>query len=252
MSAPFEAQPKKRLLVVEDDPELRLALELRMTTRFEVTSAEDGVSALRAAKSSRPDVMLLDLGLPAGDGFRVLEWIAEDRELCFVPTVVLSGREGEELETQVRAMGAAAFVQKPAEHAALVEMLFDLCRGDPRDRKRILVVEDDDDVRRGLGIWLRSEGYEVLDASDGAMALAKAREFRPDGIMLDIGLPAGDGIGVLQRLRASQDFVRTPMLVMSGQEPAEARARALAAGATGFLSKPPSERTLREAVKEMF
>ncbi|RXH54754.1 response regulator [Granulicella sibirica] len=64
----------KKILVVDDDPEMRLALKIRLrANNYEVEAAEDGVSAIAEARRRQPDLILLDLGLPAGDGFTVLE-----------------------------------------------------------------------------------------------------------------------------------------------------------------------------------
>jgi len=84
--------------------------------------------------------------------------------------------------------------------------------------KRILIVEDDADVRLGYNVLLRANHYDTFFAADALCAISEARECRPDVIVLDIGLPAGDGFVVLERLRANMQLAMIPVIVVSGRD----------------------------------
>ncbi len=100
-----------RVLVVEDERGLRQALGINLRAReYEVTLAEDGETALRAAASERPDVVVLDLGLPDMDGVEVIEGL---RGWSEVPIIVLSARSGEPDKVVALDAGADDFVTKP-------------------------------------------------------------------------------------------------------------------------------------------
>jgi DNA-binding response OmpR family regulator len=102
---------------------------------------------------------------------------------------------------------------------------------------KILVVEDDKDIRQLLHMQLTAAGYDTAFATDGASALGVARRERPDVIVLDLGLPAGDGFVVMERLRSIADLEMVPVVVITAREQTEGE-KAVQLGARSFLSKP--------------
>ena len=102
---------------------------------------------------------------------------------------------------------------------------------------KILVVEDDQDIRQLLHLQLTSGGYETAFARDAVTALSVARKERPDLIVLDLGLPAGDGFVVMERMKAIPDLEMIPVIVITARDPSEGE-RAVEQGARCFLLKP--------------
>jgi DNA-binding response OmpR family regulator len=100
---------------------------------------------------------------------------------------------------------------------------------------RVLVVEDDQDIAEVLQRSLRMEGYEVRTASDGKLALEHSRSFTPDLVILDLGLPAVDGLEVARTLRAGDDV---PILILTARDAVESRVEGLDSGADDYLVKP--------------
>ncbi|MGK0188770.1 MAG: DNA-binding response OmpR family regulator [Verrucomicrobiales bacterium] len=117
-------------------------------------------------------------------------------------------------------------------------------------RNRILIVEDDRDTLVGLTIVLRKSGYEVISAEDGTMALQVASREKPDLVLLDLGLPAGDGFFVLESLRRNINFMGVPVYVTSARDAASNRQRALDAGAQGYFEKPIEISELLGVIRE--
>jgi DNA-binding response OmpR family regulator len=101
----------------------------------------------------------------------------------------------------------------------------------------VLVVEDDQDIRQLLHLQLTAAGYETAFATDAATAVAVARRERPRVILLDIGLPAGGGFVVMERLRALPEFEMVPVLVITARDPSEGE-RAVELGARRYFQKP--------------
>ncbi len=106
--------------------------------------------------------------------------------------------------------------------------------------KKILIVEDDADVRLGYRVLLRAQGYDTFFAADSIAAISEARKHLPDLLVLDLGLPAGDGFVVMERLQApaNVDLAGIPVIVVSGRDLRGNKERALAAGAKAFVQKP--------------
>ncbi|MGD0515621.1 MAG: response regulator [Terriglobales bacterium] len=104
--------------------------------------------------------------------------------------------------------------------------------------KKILIVEDDADVRLGYNVLLKANHYDTFFAADAMCAITEARKCLPDVIVLDLGLPAGDGFVVLERLRANMQLSLIPVIVVSGRDLPGNKERALRFGARAFLQKP--------------
>jgi DNA-binding response OmpR family regulator len=115
---------KSKILVVDDDPDLVRALRLRLrANNYEIASAADGYAAIATAQKERPDLIVLDLGLPAGDGFVVLERLQNSDTLSGIPVIVLSARDPQNNEERALKAGAAAFFQKPADNEELLNVI---------------------------------------------------------------------------------------------------------------------------------
>jgi DNA-binding response OmpR family regulator len=115
---------QQKILIVDDDPDLRRALRLRLrANRYETVNAGDGYSAIALAYKEHPDLIILDLGLPAGDGFTVLDRLQRDDNLSTIPVVVLTARDPQSSEQRSLKAGAAAFFQKPADNAELLDVI---------------------------------------------------------------------------------------------------------------------------------
>ena len=117
--------------------------------------------------------------------------------------------------------------------------------------KHVLVGEDRAVSREFLRIALESSGYSVLEASDGLEAVRIARQMEPDLILLDLQMPVLDGFGALEQLRADPRFASVPIVAVTANAMHGDREKALAAGFTGYLSKPVTLAVLREALARL-
>src|ERR1700687_5660144 len=116
--------PRPKILVVDDDPDLVRALRLRLrANNYDVATATDGYSAIASAQKEHPALIILDLGLPVGDGFVVLDRLQNSDALSGVPVIVLSARDPQSNEERALKAGAAAFFQKPADNDELMDVI---------------------------------------------------------------------------------------------------------------------------------
>ena len=112
---------QKKILVVDDDPDVRLALQVRLNANhYDVVCAGDGVTSVSEAQKEKPDLIILDLGLPAGDGFSVLQRMKANERLASIPVIVLTGRDHVDNRDRAIKAGAKTFLQKPMEHGKLM------------------------------------------------------------------------------------------------------------------------------------
>ena len=115
---------KPKILIVDDDPDLVRALRVRLrANQFETVHACDGYSAIAVAQKEHPNLIILDLGLPAGDGFVVLDRLHGIDSLSSIPIIVLTACDPQGNEKRTLEAGAAAFFQKPADNNELLEVI---------------------------------------------------------------------------------------------------------------------------------
>ena len=116
--------------------------------------------------------------------------------------------------------------------------------------KKILIVDDDPDVRHGMHVRLKANHYDTFFAADALTSMTEARKHEPDLIILDLGLPAGDGFVVMERLKAFASLAVIPVIVVSARDVRANRERALKAGAKAFLEKPVDDAELLAVIRQ--
>lgn len=115
--------------------------------------------------------------------------------------------------------------------------------------KKVLIVEDDKSISLALGIRLKGMGYEVESAADAVTAISQARKTEPDVVLLDIGLPGGDGFMVAERLQQINQTAVTPVIFITASKQDDLRERAMKLGAVRFLEKPFDATEMADAIE---
>ena len=118
------------------------------------------------------------------------------------------------------------------------------------DSKKILIVDDNADIRLGMHLRLKANHYETFFAADAFAAVAEARKHRPDLVILDLGLPAGDGFTVMERLSQVPFLAVIPVIVVSARDGVGNQKRAYEAGAKAFLQKPVNDTELLAVIRQ--
>jgi two-component system KDP operon response regulator KdpE len=117
------------------------------------------------------------------------------------------------------------------------------------DKKKILIVDDDQDLVKALRVRLGAHNYETVFAIDAVSAISQAKSENPDLIILDLGLPDGNGFIVMDRLQQIDSLASIPVIVITGQSPRVYKDAALIAGAAGYLQKPIENEDLLSAIR---
>ena len=242
--------PDRVVLVVEDDPALREIYAAYLEDEgITVARAADGLEALLQIKRVRPASVVLDLLMPRLGGLDALRRIKTFDSSIRV--VVVTGAEDLALQRQALALGASAILKKPVAAEtlllALTEtspsgfLLADVVTTVPTEPPtqqagRVLVVDDEAEVRALLEDFLAPKGYRIRSVADGAAAVREVMHEAPDLVLLDIDMPRLDGIEALRAIRGVAREVR--IIMISGKASLDTAKRALVYGAFDYITKP--------------
>jgi signal transduction histidine kinase/DNA-binding response OmpR family regulator len=222
-----------RVLVIEDDPAAASLLsEYLAADGYAVQVAATGEDGLARALADPPILVCLDIALPGKlDGWDVLARLKENPTTASVPVIVCTGRNGRH---RAGALGAADFITKPFSRARLREAIRRIL---PEGQGSVLIVDDEDNVRRLVRETLRGDGFEFIEACDGEEALAAVAAHSPDAIVLDLVMPGLDGLAVLERLQADSATRSIPVIVLTAKRLSGAERQMLQQRAVALLEK---------------
>lgn len=117
-------------------------------------------------------------------------------------------------------------------------------------KKKVLVIEDNEQNIYLMDFLLKSNGFEVIQARDGMTGIEKARETDPDLILLDIQLPGMDGYSVAKRLVSDSELSKAPIVAVTSYAMVGDKEKALESGCTGYIEKPINPDTFIAAISE--
>jgi CheY-like chemotaxis protein len=192
-----------------------------------LAAAHDGVEAI-----------LLDTSLDGMNGWEILPLLRKLDPEARTPVVLLSvdNPHAAGAMTDGAALGVAGWVAKPIEEDALLGELARVLCG-PGEKARILIVEDDKDLAGVISEVFARDSISVKLAHSLEQALEGCFSFQPHLLVLDIGLPDGDGFNVVDWLRQHESLAQLPLVVYSGRDLSPAERRNLTLGPTHFLAK---------------
>ncbi len=190
----------RTILVIEDDePFARILYDLAHEQGFQclvAASADDGVAL---ARSRRPSAIVLDIGLPDGSGLTVLERVKRDSSTRHIPVHVISVVDHSDTAL---AMGAVAYILKPASREQLVEAFQRLDAKLRQTEKRVLVVEDDPAERQAIVHLLEADNVDIVAVARAEEALGHLRCNTFDCMVTDLHLPDASNGEILERIAA--------------------------------------------------
>jgi DNA-binding response OmpR family regulator len=223
------------VLVCDEDPESRATLAESLRQHgYSVLEAATGDEAVVVARQTPIQAILLDMSLPSLHGWETLHLLRDDLRTASIPVVVLSAF-GALNDPEVE-RSADAWLEQPLETESMLAALSRVLRVE-RQPSRVLLVEDDADLAKVILATFERAGVQVHHASTQRKAMELCVSSRPDLLILDIGLPDGDGFGLVDWLRQQHDMKKLPLVVYSAQDLSEAERSKLRLGNTEFLTK---------------
>ncbi len=221
------------VLVVDDDP---TALDLLGRTLQEagvkVVTASEGQEALHLARTLHPVAITLDVLMPGIDGWEVLRELKADPATQDIPVIMVTMTDDRALGY---ALGATEFLTKPVQRAQLVQLLERLASED--SERRALVVDDKLENREVLRRALEQEGWQVSEAENGQVALAKLAEQTPSLILLDLMMPVMDGFEFVMEMHKRDSSSAIPIVVVTAKDITEEDRRRLNGDVVGLIEK---------------
>ena len=201
------------LLIVEDSPDDLLTYRRALArTPFQIVPATSVMAARQLVQAVQPAAVVLDINLHGRDAWDLLIELKREAATSALPVLVVATVDD---SRKALGLGADAFAPKPVDRAWLLRTLDRLL---PVSRPvRVLVLDDEEAFRFVLREMLAGPPYEVLEARSGREALALAREFRPDVLLLDLQLPDLPGLEVAAAFAADAETADIPMLVITSE-----------------------------------
>lgn len=208
-------RPGRLILVVEDDPVFaRTLVELAHELDFDCIVAGTADEALALAAAHGPSGVLLDIGLPDVSGLSVLERLKRDPATRHIPVHVVSATEQGHVAME---LGAVGHLLKPATRERLVDAIAQLEDRYARTMRRLLIVEDDAELRNNLTLLLARDQLEIVAVGSIREALERLASTTFDCLVMDLVLPDGTGYDLLEHMAASEAFAFPPVIVYTGR-----------------------------------
>ena len=222
------------VVLVDDDVAMHDLIKRTISklnlTLIGATNSEKGMELIREVK---PKLILLDVLMPGRDGWSLLKECKTDSELKDIPVIMISQLNQSNLAAS---LGANDYLTKPIDRTHFVNTIQRLLGTGGKDQK-VLVIDDDKDVRELLSRLLKDAGYRPIDARDGKEGLERTKD-EPALIILDLEMPRMDGFEFLDNyIKDVPEDKRAPVLVFSGKDLTDVQEDLLKERVVGLVKK---------------
>ena len=222
------------VVLVDDDVAMHDLIKRTISklnlTLIGATNSEKGMELIREVK---PKLILLDVLMPGRDGWSLLKECKTDTELKDIPVIMISQLNQSNLAAS---LGANDYLTKPIDRTHFVNTIQRLLGTGGKDQK-VLVIDDDKDVRELLSRLLKDAGYRPIDARDGREGLERTKD-EPALIILDLEMPRMDGFEFLDNyIKDVSEEKRAPVLVFSGKDLTDVQEDLLKERVVGLVKK---------------
>jgi CheY-like chemotaxis protein/signal transduction histidine kinase/methyl-accepting chemotaxis protein len=206
----------KFILVIEDDTHFaQILYDLAHEKGFKCLIAPNGETGLHYADYYKPDAIILDIGLPGIDGWQVMDRLKENPETRHIPVHFMSGKDK---SMEAMKMGAIGYLTKPISLEKLEEAFAKIESYISKPFKKLLVVEDDDNMRNAIVELIDDKDINIASVSSGTQAIEHIRTNDFDCIILDLGLEDMPGDELLKIIGKKGEDSYIPVIIYTGKE----------------------------------
>lgn len=256
----------KKILIADDELDIVKMLAMRLKANdYDVIVANDGLTAMMQAHKERPDLILLDIKMPAGHGLSVGEHLKKSIDTMIIPIIFITAYANEDVYKKANEMGAEAVISKPIDMELLLSKIetalnkVEMRKAEEvkeempsaKMQKKILVVDDEPEIIKMLKMRLEANNYNVITATEGLDGLEKARREVPDLIILDVMLPKIDGYIICRILKFDQKFKDIPIIILTARSKRLDEQIGYETGADAYMTKPFKSEELLAKIKEL-
>ncbi|MCL7988128.1 response regulator [Sphingobacterium sp. lm-10] len=208
----------RTILIVEDDINFAHILkDFAEQYTFHVLLAHDGAEGLEMAKTHLPDAIILDVMLPISDGWKVLSALKSDPVTQIIPVHMMSAANFNQRDTLEK--GAIGFLSKPVSKKDIERVFSNIIINIDKDVKKVLLVEDQEVMSYFIKNTFAEQNINILQAFTKKSALEKLQtEENIDCIILDISLPDGSGLDLLEQIKEDVALKHIPVIINTAQE----------------------------------
>ena len=256
----------KTILLVEDsEPAIIQIRDILEESGYNILVAHDGKEALWIISQTIPDAMILDLMMPDVDGFQVLKSLRELEHTAHIPVLVLTAKHVTKQELkQLKKNNIHELIQKgDVKRDDLLKALSTMVLPqvqeivEPQRELQniegmpvVLVVEDNPDNMLTVKALL-GDDYNVIEAIDGNEGVAKAIEHKPHLILMDIALPAMDGVEAFKQIRNHVNLQKVPVIALTASAMTQDREIVLSHGFDAYIAKPIDDIIFFKTINEI-
>jgi len=215
-TAPAPSPGDRCILIIEEDADFVKVLSAQCSQKgFKAVVCASGEEGLQLAEKQRHEAIILDIRLPGMDGWAVLERLKANPETRHIPVHIISA---EEVSLDALKKGAVGFLTKPAEKEALDAAFRKLESFIEKNIKDLLVVEDDENLRKSIRKLIGNGDVKITEAASGEDALDALLNRQFDCMVLDLGLPDMTGFELLSMLKNEKGINIPPVIVYTGKD----------------------------------
>jgi len=236
----------KKVLLINDNTEFIESLRKKLSQEgFDPNWAFDPESAILKIRGDKPDIIVIDVLIPKSGCLQFLENLKneKDQNIRNIPVIVTG--DNKILLSALDDRGVKDYLVEPYTAWDIVEKVKSYI-GDAKGQK-ILVVDDEEDIRKIIAFRLKANGFSVNTATNGKEALEKITKERPDLIVLDFLMPVMDGFAFLKEFRKNPDYNHIPVLMLTARGATKESFETL--GVDDFMPKPFDNDELNEKIR---
>ncbi len=224
------------ILVIEDDPRFaKIVSDAAKRKGFDTIVAGDGELGLELAEKKQPTAIILDEGLPGIDGLEVMRQLQANAATRGVPVYFISANHEKAKEALTK--GATGFLKKPVDMEKIESIFTEVVGLLKKKIKQILVVEDDEDMRKSIIGLLDSENVNFLSAATVDEAIQVLRKHEVDCMTLDLGLGDKSGFDLLHEIKIDETLPKVPVIIYTAMSLTQSQEEELAGFSKSIIVK---------------